>query len=139
MSSLTALLTPSVSSGKPTSSSTTLTAADNSTPSARDAFLAFMHQTTAEKLEDLWLKQNGITREQLDKMSVEDRQKILDKMEAELKEKIKATVDAKAAKPLVAPAAVIAAQAAIDQSSSSDAAARVATDKQDTSTKDDEA
>lgn len=39
-------------------------------------FMDFMKKSTAEKFEDLWLKQHGLTKEKLAAMSPQDRQRL---------------------------------------------------------------
>src|SRR5690349_9427490 len=52
-------------------------------------FLNYMKKTPAERMQEAWLHQHGLTREQLDAMSPAERKKILDKMRQDIELRIR--------------------------------------------------
>jgi len=48
----------------------------------------YMNMSDAEKMQYAWLNAHGISKQQFDSMSSEDKQKLLDQMRAELKQKM---------------------------------------------------
>lgn len=61
--------------------------ADTNT-AAKDAFLAYQKMSPAEKYQDMFLKQMGLTKEDLQNMPADERQKVLDEIQKRVKEKI---------------------------------------------------
>ena len=53
------------------------------------AFNSFMNETPAQRMQDSWLQQNGITRQQFDAMSETDKQKLLNQMKRDIEERMK--------------------------------------------------
>jgi hypothetical protein len=53
------------------------------------AFLDYMKETPAQKLEDQWLAAHHLTRKQLDAMSPQQREAILKEMEADIEQQLK--------------------------------------------------
>ena len=69
----------------------------------RDAakeFLEFMTMTPAERMQYMWLKQHGISKEEFEAMSPEEKQKILDKIREEVKLRTKLEVERKSLEQL---------------------------------------
>jgi hypothetical protein len=52
-------------------------------------FTNYMKETPAERMQDTWLQAHGITRQQFDAMSPEEKQKIVDEMKQDIENKIK--------------------------------------------------
>jgi hypothetical protein len=52
-------------------------------------FLDYMKKTPAQRMQETWFKQHGITKEQFDAMSPADQQKVLAQMKQDIEEKIK--------------------------------------------------
>lgn len=48
----------------------------------------FMKMSDAEKMQYLWLKKHGISQEEFDAMSGEDKQKLMEQMQAEIKQQM---------------------------------------------------
>jgi len=75
------------------SGSSAIAAPDQSTDTGgsavEQAFLKYMKETPAQKLEDAWLKAHHLTREQLAAMPPAQREAIEKQMAADLKEKLK--------------------------------------------------
>lgn len=70
------------------------------TPAAADfgndvvnSFMNFVQKTPEQRFQDAWLSRHGITREEFDAMTPEEKQKLLDEMkqemDAQMKEKLK--------------------------------------------------
>ncbi len=53
----------------------------------------FMKMTDAQKMQYLWLKKHGISQEEFEAMSDEDKQKLVQQMQEELKTRIQQTVE----------------------------------------------
>ncbi len=53
----------------------------------------FMKMTDAQKMQYLWLKKNGISPEEFEAMSGEDKQKLVEKMQEELKAQMKEAIE----------------------------------------------
>jgi predicted flavoprotein YhiN len=53
----------------------------------------FMKMTDAQKMQYLWLKKHGISQEEFDAMSGEDKQKLVEKMQEELKAQMKNAIE----------------------------------------------
>jgi hypothetical protein len=70
----------------PTSSNSPLGTAGDA---AEQAFLDYMKETPAQKLEDQWLAAHHLTRKQLDAMSPQQREAILKEMEADIEQQLK--------------------------------------------------
>ena len=62
-------------------------------PSEKDdpvaEFRKYMKMTPAERMQYLWLMQHGITKEEYEKMSAEDKQKIIAEMKRDIEQQIK--------------------------------------------------
>ncbi len=63
--------------------------------SAAQAFLNYMKETPAQKLEDAWLASHHLTRKELEAMSPEKRQAIEKQMAEEIKAQTKQAMDNK--------------------------------------------
>lgn len=70
----------------PTRSNNPLGASDGT---VEQAFLDYMKETPAQKLEDQWLAAHHLTRKQLDAMSPQQREAILKEMEADIEQQLK--------------------------------------------------
>ncbi len=55
---------------------------------AVQAFLDYMSKTPAERMEDAWLAEKGITKEDFENMSPEEKQATLEEMRADIKRKL---------------------------------------------------
>ena len=53
------------------------------------AFTAFMNETPAQRMQDSWLQEHGVTPDQFASMSADDKQKILDQMKRDMEERMK--------------------------------------------------
>lgn len=53
----------------------------------------FMKMSDAEKMQYLWLKKHGISQEEFNSMSSEDKQKLMEKMQAEIKQQLQKTAE----------------------------------------------
>ncbi|MFD1121563.1 hypothetical protein ACFQ2T_03525 [Methylophilus flavus] len=53
----------------------------------------FMKMTDAQKMQYLWLKKHGISPEEFESMSGEDKQKLVEKMQEELKAQMKEAIE----------------------------------------------
>jgi len=62
-------------------------AADASDPTS--AFTAFINETPAQRMQDAWLQQHGVTQQQFNALSADDKQKLLDQMKRDLEERMK--------------------------------------------------
>jgi hypothetical protein len=62
---------------------------------AEQAFLNYMKESPAQKLEDQWLAAHHLTRKELDAMPPKQREAILKQMEAEIKQQLKQQTEAK--------------------------------------------
>ena len=51
-------------------------------------FLSYMEKTPAQRWQEAWLKQHGVTPEDFEAMSPAEKQKLLDQMRQELKQKM---------------------------------------------------
>jgi predicted flavoprotein YhiN len=65
--------------------------------SPEQEFLDFMKMSPAEKMQYMWLASHGITKEEFDAMSPEEKAKLVKQMEAEMREKIQKGMDSSAA------------------------------------------
>lgn len=78
-------------------------AANTSRRTANDAnvkeFTDYMKKSPAERMEEAWLKSRGITKEDLDAMSPEERKAILDEMRAAIEDQLKREMHARAQDP----------------------------------------
>jgi len=95
-----ALLTPPVSgdastsapsansAGGSASASTIITPPGNLTDPAVLAFMKYMNETPAERMEDAWLASHGLTRDDLKKMTPEKREAIMKEMAKEIKDEL---------------------------------------------------
>jgi hypothetical protein len=73
-------------------------AVDSDKPKASDKvqeFLNYMKQTPAQRLEEDWLKQHGLTREKLAAMSPEEREKVMAQMKEEIQQQMKQNAENK--------------------------------------------
>ena len=68
-------------------------------PIAAKDFLEYSRKTTAEKIRDAILKEEGLTEDDLAKMSPSDRQAMEDKIAAKIKERMKIEMEKKAENP----------------------------------------
>lgn len=57
------------------------------------SFLEYMNKTPAERMEDAWLRQHGLTREQLAALPPEERKKIIDEMKEDIKRQVEESVE----------------------------------------------
>ena len=55
----------------------------------------FMKMSDAEKMQYLWLKKHGISQEEFDAMSSEDKQKLMEQMQAEIKQQLQKAAESK--------------------------------------------
>jgi hypothetical protein len=78
-------------SGIGSGTSTTASLGKNGTnrPDAVQDFLRYMKMTPWERMEAAWLRAHGYTKEQVDALPAEERQKLLDKMKQEIAEMIR--------------------------------------------------
>jgi uncharacterized UBP type Zn finger protein len=53
----------------------------------------FMKMTDAQKMQYLWLKKNGISPEEFEAMSGEDKQKLVEKMQQDLEAQMKKAIE----------------------------------------------
>jgi hypothetical protein len=53
----------------------------------------FMKMTDAQKMQYLWLKKHGISPEEFESMSGEDKQKLVEKMQQELEAQMKKSIE----------------------------------------------
>jgi predicted flavoprotein YhiN len=53
----------------------------------------FMKMTDAQKMQYLWLKKNGISPEEFEAMSAEDKQQLVEKMQQELEAQMKKAIE----------------------------------------------
>lgn len=53
----------------------------------------FMKMSDAQKMQYLWLKKHGISQEEFDAMSGEDKQKLVEQMQEELKAQMKQAIE----------------------------------------------
>jgi hypothetical protein len=63
--------------------------------SAEQAFLDYMKETPAQKLEDQWLAAHHLTRKQLDAMPPKQREAILKEMQADIERQLKQQTEKK--------------------------------------------
>ena len=61
----------------------------NGNDDAIKQFMDYVNQPLAQRLEEAWLAQHGITKKQFDAMSTEDKQKLVAKMKQEIEAKMK--------------------------------------------------
>lgn len=73
----------------PSAASTTDDGLDSASTDPAQAFLNYMKETPAQRLEDAWLASHHLTRKQLEAMSPAQRQAIEKQMAADIKEKLK--------------------------------------------------
>jgi hypothetical protein len=52
-------------------------------------FLSYMKKPALERMQEDWMRQHGVTKEEWAKMTDEQRQALMDKMAAEIKEKMR--------------------------------------------------
>lgn len=69
--------------------------------SGKKQFMDYMRQTPAERMQYTWLAQRGISKEQFDAMSPEEKQKLLNQMRQEIEQKVQRSVENKATDILV--------------------------------------
>ncbi len=62
-------------------------------------FQEYMSKSTMDKYIEAWLKKHGLTKEDVEKMSPEDQQKIMTKMKEDIEQEIKLSMERKQ-KPL---------------------------------------
>jgi hypothetical protein len=70
--------------------------ASSSASSSDDAttqFLNYMKETPAQRMQDAWLKQHGISPQAFAAMSGEEKQKIIDQMKQDIEAKLKQKLD----------------------------------------------
>jgi hypothetical protein len=77
-------------SGLDTSSSASGLLSDD--PAVQD-FQNFMTETPAQRMQDAWLRQHGISAADFAAMSPDDKQKLLDQMKQEIEAKLKEKLD----------------------------------------------
>ena len=68
------------------------------TPGVSDAeqdFLNYMKQTPAQRMEDLWLRQHGLTREQFEALGPAEKQRLMNQMKHDIEEQIKQSTENK--------------------------------------------
>lgn len=56
-------------------------------------FMDYMEKTPEQRMLDAWLGQHGISREEFDSMSPEEKQKILDEMKQDMEARLKQKMD----------------------------------------------
>lgn len=64
-------------------------APQNKGPDAAQEFMNYMKMTPAERMQESWLRQHGISKEEFDAMSVEEQQKIIAQMKQDIENDIK--------------------------------------------------
>ena len=69
--------------------------ASSSKPSANDEFMAYMQKSPAERMQEAWLKQHGMTKEEFDALPAKEKEAIIQQMRADIEEKIKQETQAK--------------------------------------------
>lgn len=73
-----------------TSNGSTLdTNSASATPDPRQAFLDYMNLSPAEKMQQTWLAQHGISKDEFDAMPDDEKQKIIMQMKQDIEEKIR--------------------------------------------------
>lgn len=55
---------------------------------AVQAFLDYMNKTPAERMQDAWLAEKGITEEDFENMTPDEKQSVLEEMRADIKRKL---------------------------------------------------
>jgi hypothetical protein len=66
-----------------------------STETGAQAFLDYMKETPAQRMEDAWLSAHHLTRQQLAEMSPAQRQAIMNQMEQDIQREIKEKAESK--------------------------------------------
>jgi hypothetical protein len=89
-----------VAAAEPAGEGVAKTGSDASGTSARDQFLAYMKETPAQRLQDAWLAQHGVSREEFEAMSADQKQQLLDEMKREIEEKTKDKLEKAAFSPV---------------------------------------
>ncbi len=74
---------------KPQDAATLAKAKEASNKQAINDFLAYMKKSLAERMEEAWLKQHNMTREQFEALPPEEKKKVAEEMRADIEEKIK--------------------------------------------------
>lgn len=86
---------PATEPGTP-ASKTFLTESSSKKVSIKDPYQElsdFMKMTDAQKMQYLWLKKHGISPEEFESMSGEDKQKLVEKMQQELEAQMKKAIE----------------------------------------------
>jgi hypothetical protein len=58
-------------------------------PDGAQEFLSYMKQTPAQRMQDNWLRQHGITKAQFDAMTPAQQKALIDQMKQEIEDKMK--------------------------------------------------
>lgn len=66
------------------------------TTSTRDVFLNWMKKSPAERMEDIWLKAHGLSKEKLAAMDPKDREAVMKQMKEDIERQLKDETEAKA-------------------------------------------
>lgn len=74
---------------KPQDAATLAKAKEAATKQATNDFLAYMKKSLAERMQEAWLKQHNMTREQFEALPPEEKKKVAEEMRADIEEKIK--------------------------------------------------
>ena len=61
--------------------------------SATQDFTNYMKETPAQRFQDSWLKQHGISQEDFNNMSPAEQQKLLEQMKQDMEERMKSSTD----------------------------------------------
>lgn len=64
--------------------------AEDAEPDAVQAFKDYMAKTPEQRMQESWLQSHGITQEEFDAMSPDEKQKLMDMMRKEIEEKARA-------------------------------------------------
>jgi acyl-CoA reductase-like NAD-dependent aldehyde dehydrogenase len=75
------------------------------TNAAADDFLAYMKESSAERMADAWLAAHGLSKEKLAAMTPEQRDAVLKQMAKEIKDEVEQSVREKADKKMAGNAA----------------------------------
>jgi len=93
-----AFVLPETQGDKPPTYSAAEIKAMRSINDAIQTFTDYMKQTPAERMQAAWLAQHGVSKEDFDAMSPDDKKKLMDQMKQEIREKIRKQTEDMASK-----------------------------------------
>lgn len=64
--------------------------AEETKPDAVKEFKDYMAKTPEQRMQEAWLQSHGITQEEFDAMTPDEKQKLMDMMRKEIEEKVRA-------------------------------------------------